>query len=416
MYNRRAPARADLRAGRRPPQPRAAPSRCRTAPPPGRLRLGRLPPVPRARARARRLRRAARRTGPRPRRGPPARIGLACRRRAERPRTLATSRSSERRGARRGAPEERQRRGRDDRDGSARRRHPAHHDHAAGPGPPHRRGQGCGDASGSSPNRSTCARDADTAANPGPSRLATTRAARAIGASAVHLAATGWPTACSRSRADCSAATAARSSSPAARRASAGTRAAASPPQARGARRLASERPHGRGRRGTRLTGHYTLPIARPTRRRVNSSACYGYRGRCLRRRDRPRTAELSVRDYVTVHDAGRLLNRCSPRARSAAASRTASARALLEEHRYDEDGNLMTGIVPDYCRRPRPSSRASSRSTSRSPSPLTPLGAKASARADHERPAAIAKRRRRRARIDAIELPRRRSGSGAAA
>ena len=83
------------------------------------------------------------------------------------------------------------------------------------------------------------------------------------------------------------------------------------------------------------------------------------------------------MRSYVTVHDAGRLLNPLLADGQVRGGLAHGLGAALLEEHRYDEDGNLMTATFLDYL---PPTATELPRVVSahlESPSPLTPLGAK---------------------------------------
>jgi 2-furoyl-CoA dehydrogenase large subunit len=67
-------------------------------------------------------------------------------------------------------------------------------------------------------------------------------------------------------------------------------------------------------------------------------------------------TGAVQVLDYVTVHDAGVLLNPLLADGQVLGDSPTAR-RALFERHVYDEWGNLMTAFV-DYLTPRRPTSR----------------------------------------------------------
>jgi 2-furoyl-CoA dehydrogenase large subunit len=164
----------------------------------------------------------------------------------------------------------------------------------------------------------------------------------------------------------------------------------------------------GEAAEGLALTVTYTLPIAPPDDDdRVNSSACYGFVADvCVVEID-PETAELTVRDYVTVHDAGRLLNPLLAEGQIRGGLAHGLGAALLEEHRYDEDGNLMTGTFLDYL---PPTATELPRVVSEhfeSPSPLTPLGAKGLGEGTTmSAPAAIANAVADALGIDAIELP----------
>jgi 2-furoyl-CoA dehydrogenase large subunit len=164
----------------------------------------------------------------------------------------------------------------------------------------------------------------------------------------------------------------------------------------------------GEAAEGLALTVTYTLPIAPPDEHdRVNSSACYGFVADvCVVEID-PGTAELTVRDYVTVHDAGRLLNPLLAEGQIRGGLAHGLGAALLEEHRYDADGNLMTGTFLDYL---PPTATELPRVVSEhfeSPSPLTPLGAKGLGEGTTmSAPAAIANAVADALGIDAIELP----------
>jgi 2-furoyl-CoA dehydrogenase large subunit len=159
---------------------------------------------------------------------------------------------------------------------------------------------------------------------------------------------------------------------------------------------------------GLALTVTYTLPISPPDEDdRVNSSACYGFIADvCVVEID-PETAEVAVRSYVTVHDAGRLLNPMLADGQIRGGFAHGLGAALLEEHRYDEDGNLMTATFLDYL---PPTATELPRVVTdhlQSPSPLTPLGAKGLGEGTTmSAPAAIANAVADALDIDSIELP----------
>ena len=91
----------------------------------------------------------------------------------------------------------------------------------------------------------------------------------------------------------------------------------------------------GEAAEGLALTVTYTLPISPPDEDdRVNSSACYGFIADvCVVEID-PETAEVAVRSYVTVHDAGRLLNPLLADGQIRGGLAHGLGAALLEEHR----------------------------------------------------------------------------------
>ena len=88
-------------------------------------------------------------------------------------------------------------------------------------------------------------------------------------------------------------------------------------------------------------------------------------------------TGSVTVLDYVTVHDAGRLLNPKLADGQIVGGFAHGAGVALLERHVHDEAGNLMTSSFVDYLAATAldvPGVRIGHRS---SPSPFTALGAK---------------------------------------
>jgi 2-furoyl-CoA dehydrogenase large subunit len=110
---------------------------------------------------------------------------------------------------------------------------------------------------------------------------------------------------------------------------------------------------------------------------RVASSAAHGFIvDICAVEVDRG-TGAVEVLDYVTVHDAGTLLNPLLADGQVRGGFAHGVAAALFERHVYDEEGNLMTASFVDYLTPTAPdipALRIGHRST---PSPFTPLGAK---------------------------------------
>jgi 2-furoyl-CoA dehydrogenase large subunit len=110
---------------------------------------------------------------------------------------------------------------------------------------------------------------------------------------------------------------------------------------------------------------------------RVASSAAHGFIADvCVVEVERD-TGEVRVLDYVTVHDAGRLLNPLLADGQVRGGFAHGVAAALFERHVHDEWGNLMTASFVDYLCPTAPDVppvRIGHRST---PSPFTALGAK---------------------------------------
>jgi 2-furoyl-CoA dehydrogenase large subunit len=110
---------------------------------------------------------------------------------------------------------------------------------------------------------------------------------------------------------------------------------------------------------------------------RVASSAAHGFIvDICAVEVDRA-TGEVSVLDYVTVHDAGRLLNPLLADGQVLGGFAHGVAAALYERHVYDEWGNLMTASLVDYLAPTAPDIPALRIGHCSSTSPVTALGAK---------------------------------------
>jgi 2-furoyl-CoA dehydrogenase large subunit len=88
-------------------------------------------------------------------------------------------------------------------------------------------------------------------------------------------------------------------------------------------------------------------------------------------------TGAVSVTDYVTVHDAGALLNPRLADGQILGGLAHGAGAALFERHVYDESGNLMTGSLVDYVTPGAPDLPVPRIGHLSSPSPFTPLGAK---------------------------------------
>jgi 2-furoyl-CoA dehydrogenase large subunit len=130
---------------------------------------------------------------------------------------------------------------------------------------------------------------------------------------------------------------------------------------------------------GLQATAYYAAPNLHPPddEDRVASSAAHGFIVDVAAVEVDRETGEVSVLDYVTVHDAGRLLNPLIADGQVLGGVAHGVGVALLERVVYDEDGNLLTASLMDHlCATatevPRP--RIGHRS---SPSPFTALGAK---------------------------------------
>jgi 2-furoyl-CoA dehydrogenase large subunit len=88
-------------------------------------------------------------------------------------------------------------------------------------------------------------------------------------------------------------------------------------------------------------------------------------------------TGEVRVTDYVSVHDAGVLLNPRLADGQVLGGFAHGAGAALFEAHRYDEDGNLLTASLVDYLAPTAPDLPTPRIDHLCTPSPFTPLGAK---------------------------------------
>ena len=110
---------------------------------------------------------------------------------------------------------------------------------------------------------------------------------------------------------------------------------------------------------------------------RVASSAAHGFIvDICAVEVDRA-TGAVRVLDYVTVHDAGRLLNPLLADGQVRGGFAHGAGAALYERHVYDEWGNLMTASLVDYLAPTAPDIPALRIGHRSSTSSVTALGAK---------------------------------------
>jgi len=110
---------------------------------------------------------------------------------------------------------------------------------------------------------------------------------------------------------------------------------------------------------------------------RINTSAAYGFAlDACGIEIDRD-TCAAKVDQYITVHDAGRILNPALADGQVYGAYAQAIGASLFEEFVYSSDGNFLSGTFADY-RLPTSSDISPPKIYHQeSPSPFTPLGAK---------------------------------------
>lgn len=88
-------------------------------------------------------------------------------------------------------------------------------------------------------------------------------------------------------------------------------------------------------------------------------------------------TGEVEILDYVTVHDAGTLLNPLLAEGQVRGGLAHGVAAALFERHVWDEDGNLATASLVDYLTPTAPDLPTPTISHLSFPTAATPFGAK---------------------------------------
>lgn len=126
-------------------------------------------------------------------------------------------------------------------------------------------------------------------------------------------------------------------------------------------------------------TAYYAAPNLAPPDNtdRVASSGAHGFiADLAVVEVDRD-TGLVTVLDYVTVHDAGRLLNPLLAEGQLRGGFAHGAGAALFERHVYDEWGNLLTGSFMDYVTPTAPDLPRFRLHHRETPSPFTPLGAK---------------------------------------
>jgi 2-furoyl-CoA dehydrogenase large subunit len=130
---------------------------------------------------------------------------------------------------------------------------------------------------------------------------------------------------------------------------------------------------------GLAVTAHYAAPNLLPPDDEdgIASSASHGFVADVAVVEIDRDTGKVTVLDYVTVHDAGRLLNPLLAEGQVRGGLAHGAASALFEQHVYDEDGNLLTGSFMDYLAPTAPDLPTPRIGHRESPSPFVPLGAK---------------------------------------
>jgi 2-furoyl-CoA dehydrogenase large subunit len=130
---------------------------------------------------------------------------------------------------------------------------------------------------------------------------------------------------------------------------------------------------------GLAVTTYFAAPHLLPPddEDRVASSCAHGFVADVAVVEIDRDTGEVEILDYVTVHDAGRLLNPLLAEGQVRGGLAHGAASALYERHVYDENGNLLTASFMDYLVPTAPDLPTPRIGHRESPSPFLPLGAK---------------------------------------
>ncbi|OLC16706.1 MAG: carbon monoxide dehydrogenase [Candidatus Rokubacteria bacterium 13_1_40CM_69_27] len=121
----------------------------------------------------------------------------------------------------------------------------------------------------------------------------------------------------------------------------------------------------------------FTVSQAVDPEDRVNSSNTYGFIAEVMAVEVDPETAAIKILKYVTVHDAGTIINPMIAEGQIYGGALHGLGGALYEELRYDDHGQLLTGTFMDYLVPTASEAPVIEIAHVVSPSPLTLLGSK---------------------------------------
>jgi 2-furoyl-CoA dehydrogenase large subunit len=110
---------------------------------------------------------------------------------------------------------------------------------------------------------------------------------------------------------------------------------------------------------------------------RVNSSNTYGFIAEIMAVEIDPETAAITILRYVSVHDAGTIINPMIAEGQIHGGALHGLGGALCEELRYDDAGQCVTATFMDYAVPTAEDAPPIEIAHLCSPSPLTPLGSK---------------------------------------
>jgi 2-furoyl-CoA dehydrogenase large subunit len=121
----------------------------------------------------------------------------------------------------------------------------------------------------------------------------------------------------------------------------------------------------------------FTVAKAVDAEDRVNSSNTYGFIAEVMAVEIDPGTAAIRIVKYVTVHDAGTIINPMIVEGQIYGGALHGLGGALYEELAYDDEGQLLTGTFMDYLVPTASEAPEIDIEHIVSPSPLTTLGSK---------------------------------------
>ncbi len=126
-------------------------------------------------------------------------------------------------------------------------------------------------------------------------------------------------------------------------------------------------------------TGVYSLQVtAAPNEEdQVDSSACYGFLADIAVVEVDPETYDIQIVDYISVHDAGRILNPMIVDGQIYGGAAHGIGGTFYEEFRYDEDGQLLTNSFNNYLCPSAAEMPTMTIDHIETPSPFSLLGAK---------------------------------------
>ncbi|MGH7905770.1 MAG: xanthine dehydrogenase family protein molybdopterin-binding subunit [Candidatus Binataceae bacterium] len=130
---------------------------------------------------------------------------------------------------------------------------------------------------------------------------------------------------------------------------------------------------------GLEATAVFAFPEAKAPdlKDRVNSSNTYGFIAEVMAVEIDPDTAAIKIVKYVTVHDAGEIINPAIVEGQIYGGALHGLGAALYEEMAYDAEGNCLTGTLMDYLIPTAHEAVKIDIGHVVSPSPFTTLGAK---------------------------------------